>query len=61
MWDVILPACVNAARLSVPSGCRSARAKGEYGCAQYPVAVTKEIYCLRILPRQDDLNMWVMS
>ena len=34
-------------------------AEGKYSCAQHPAAMTKEIYCLRILLRQDDLNMWV--
>ena len=33
----------------------------KYGCAQHPTAKTKEIYCLRILLRQDDLNMWVTA
>ena len=32
-------------------------AEGKYGCAQHPAAMTKEIYCLRILLGQDDLNM----
>ena len=32
-------------------------AEGRYGCAQHPVAKTKESYRLRILLRQDDLNM----
>ncbi len=32
-----------------------------YGCAQHPVAKTEEIYRLRILLRQDDLNMWVTA
>ena len=36
-------------------------AEGKYGCAQHPTAKTKEIYCLRILLRQDDLNMWVTA
>ena len=36
-------------------------AEGKYGCAQHPAAKTKEIYCLRILLRQDDLNMWVTA
>ena len=36
-------------------------AEGKYGCAQHPSAKTKEIYCLRILLRQDDLNMWVTA
>ena len=43
-------------------GCRMSdlpNAEGKYGCAQHPVAKTKEIYRLRILLRQDDLNMWV--
>ena len=36
-------------------------AEGQYGCAQHPVAKTKEIYRLRILLRQEDLNMWVTA
>ena len=36
-------------------------AEGKYGCAQHPAAKTKEIYCLRIQLRQDDLNMWVTA
>ena len=36
-------------------------AEGKYGCAQHPTAKTKEIYCLRILLRQDDLNRWVTA
>ena len=35
--------------------------EGKYGCAQHPVAKTKEIYRLHILRRQDDLNMWVTA
>ena len=35
--------------------------EGKYGCAQHPAAMTKEIYCLRILLGQDDLNMWVTA
>ena len=34
---------------------------GQYGCAQHPFAKTKEIYRLRILLRQEDLNMWVTA
>ena len=37
-------------------------AEWQYGCAQHPLAKTKEIYRLRILLRQEDLNkknMWV--
>ena len=34
---------------------------GGYGCAQHPVAKTKEIYRVRVLLRQDDLNMWVTA
>ena len=36
-------------------------AEGKYGCAKHPAAKTQEIYCLRILLRQDDLNMWVTA
>ena len=36
-------------------------AGGKYGCVQHPAAMTKEIYCLRILLGQDDLNMWVTA
>ena len=36
-------------------------AEGKCGCAQHPVAKTKEIYRLRILLRQDYLNMWVTA
>ena len=36
-------------------------AEEKYGCAQHPAAMTKEIYCLRILLGQDDLNMWVTA
>ena len=36
-------------------------AEGKYGCTQHPDAKTKEIYCLRILMRQEDLNMWVTA
>ena len=32
-----------------------------YGCAQHPVAKTKEIYRVRVLLRQEDLNMWVTA
>ena len=32
-----------------------------YGCAQHPVAKTKEIYRVRFLLRQEDLNMWVTA
>ncbi len=34
-------------------------AEGGYGCAQHPVTKTEEICRLRILLRQDGLNMWV--
>ena len=33
--------------------------EGKYGCAQHLVAKTKEIYRLRILLREEGLNMWV--
>ena len=36
-------------------------AEGKNGCTQHPDAKTKEIYCLRILLRQEDLNMWVTA
>ena len=36
-------------------------AEGKYGCAKHPAAKTQAIYCLRILLRQDDLNMWVTA
>ena len=36
-------------------------AEGKYACAKQPAAKIKEIYCLRILLRKDDLNMWVTS
>ena len=36
-------------------------AEGKYNCAQHPAAMTKEIYSLRILLGQDDLNMWVTA
>ena len=36
-------------------------AEGKYGCAQPSAAKTTETYCLRILLRQDDLNMWVTA
>ena len=36
-------------------------AEGKYGCAQHPVAKTKVLYCLRILLRQDNLNIWVTA
>ena len=47
--------CVDCRLSALPN------AEGKYGCAQHPVAKTKEIYCLNILPRQDDLNMWVTA
>ena len=36
-------------------------AEGKYGCAQHPEAETEEIYPLRVLLRQDDLNIWVTA
>ena len=36
-------------------------AEGKYGGAKHPAAKTQEIYCLRILLRQYDLNMWVTA
>ena len=36
-------------------------AEGKYGCAQHPEAETEEIYRLRVLLRQDDLNIWVTA
>ena len=47
--------CVECRMRALPN------AEGKYGCAQHPVAKTKEIYRLRILLRQDDLNMWVTA
>ena len=47
--------CVECRMSALPN------AKGKYGCAQHPVAKTKEIYRLRILLRQEDLNMWVTA
>ena len=47
--------CVECRMRALPN------AEGKYGCAQHPTAKTKEIYCLRILLRQDDLNMWVTA
>ena len=32
-----------------------------YNEEEHPTAMTKEIYSLRILLRQDDLNMWVTA
>ena len=47
--------CVECRMSALPN------AEGKHGCAQHPVAKTKEIYRLRILLRQDDLNMWVTA
>ena len=47
--------CVECRMRALPN------AEGNYGYAQHPAAKTKEIYCLRILQRQDDLNMWVTA
>ena len=47
--------CVECRMSALPN------AEGKYGCAQHHVAKTKEIYRLRILLRQDDLNMWVTA
>ena len=35
--------------------------EGKYGCSQHPEAETEEIYRLRVLLRQDDLNIWVTA
>ena len=45
--------CVDCRMRALPN------AEGGYGCAQHPAAKTEEIYRLRILLRQDYLNMWV--
>ena len=45
--------CVECGMRALPN------AEGKYGCAQHPVAKTKEIYRLRILLRHDDLNNYV--
>ena len=47
--------CVECRMRALPN------AEGKYGCVQHPTAKTKEIYCLRIILRQDDLNMWVTA
>ena len=47
--------CVECRMRALPN------AEGKYGCAKHPAAKTHEIYCLRILLRQDDLNMWVTA
>ena len=47
--------CVECRMRALPN------AEGKYGCAKHPAAKTQEIYCLRILLRQDDLNMWVTA
>ena len=36
-------------------------AEGKYGCAQHPEAETEEIYRLRVLLRQDALNISVTA
>ena len=38
-------------------------AEGKYGFTKHPAEKTQEIYCLRVLLRQDDLNiiMWVTA
>ena len=47
--------CVECRMRALPN------AEGKYGCAKHPATKTQEIYCLRILLRQDDLNMWVTA
>ena len=47
--------CVDCRMRALPNG------EGGYGCAQHPVAKTKEIYRVRVLLRQEDLNMWVTA
>ena len=47
--------CVECRMRAIPN------AEGKYGCAKHPAAKTQEIYCLRILLRQDDFNMWVTA
>ena len=47
--------CVECRMRALPN------AEGKYGWAKHPAAKTQEIYCLRILLRQDDLNMWVTA
>ena len=47
--------CVDCRMRALPNG------EGGYGCAQHPVAKTKEIYRVRFLLRQEDLNMWVTA
>ena len=47
--------CVDCRMRAPPNG------EGGYGCAQCPVAKTKEIYRVRVLLRQEDLNMWVTA
>ena len=42
--------CVDCRMRALPN------AEGGYGCAQHPVAKTDEIYCLRILLRQEDVK-----
>ena len=55
-WDrYSYHSCVECRMRALPN------AEGRYGCAQHPVAKTKEIYRLRILLRQDDINMWVTA
>ena len=55
-WDrYSYHSCVECRMRALPN------AEGGYGCAQHPVAKTEEIYRLRILLRQDDLNMWVTA
>ena len=65
-WFTIKPAVTIAAlcrdRYSYHRcvGCRLRalpNAEGKYGCAQHPEAETEEIYRLRVLLRQDDLNI----
>ena len=47
--------CIECRMRALPNG------EGGYGCAQHPVAKTTEIYRVRVLLRQDDLNMWVTA
>ena len=53
-WDrYSYHSCVECRMRALPN------AEGKYGCAQHPVAKIKEIYRLRILLREEGLNMLV--
>ena len=58
---VKLDETVETASTSAEHSCGKSSAAKRGRRAQHPTAKTKEIYCLRILLRQDDLNMWVTA